>query len=408
VTLTQGSAQHPDPLNATYNPPAGLVSQFNDVTSPTYIDPNLPNVLLNLNASQPGMESWALAVGVRPQDVFGTSVSIFLIIVAAILLISLVIFGIDKLTDVVSVAASSRGPHRGKLVKTSLESNGDGSEMFEGGESVFSPTIQHDDVAESHRVINRWWNNEGLHETVTNMGRGSHLRLLQGNLTRAFLVFHFPIVTFCVYQLTIGEMATTGSMVLAGIAFAVLGLIVPAALMWRIYVTSTEDLQSDVSTLLALSPLYDTFGSRSYSFMAFRLAGNIILGIVIGAGQRSGTAQAVIILAYEIVDCLITVSTRCVRFQEVGADILSTAELAVTVGRGRCDGPARLCHLGDTDTWLGPPRRPQSRRRHWLRGLWLDRLRHPDDPGHLLCYLLPHRLGQGHRVWDSLLWQCSL
>jgi Transient receptor potential (TRP) ion channel len=316
VTLTQGSA-HPDPLSATYNPPPAFVSQFNSVASPTYLDPNLPNVLLNLNGSRPGMESWALAVGVRPQDVFGISVSIFLIIVGAILVISLIVFCIDKITGILSVDASPHGPVPRRVAKTSLEYSGERTEMFEGNDSVFAATTQPDDVAESHRVINRWWNNEALHGTVTNMGRSSHLRLLQGNLTRVFLVFHFPIVTFSVFQLSIRSEATTSSMALAGIAFVGLGLVVPAVLMWRVRVTSTENLQSDVDTLLALSPLYDTFGSRSYSFMALRLAGNIIIGIVIGAGQRSGTAQAVIILVYEIMDCLITVRPFLPRREDV-------------------------------------------------------------------------------------------
>jgi hypothetical protein len=306
ITLTQGDA-YADPLNATYDPPSDLAAQINDVTSPTYLDPNLPNVLLNLNSSRPGMERWATTVGLRPQDLFGICLSMFLIIAAAIVVLSLLLFCIDKVTDVVSIGPSSS--LKRKPEKSSLDTTASESEIYERGDDVFSPSSPlPDDVGESHRVINRWWHNEGLHQTISNMNRGSHLRLLQGNLTRLFLVFHFPIVTFCVFQFAITDTASIASIALAGVGFAVFGIIIPAIMMWRVYSTSSEDLQSNVSTLLALGPLYDTFGNRSHRFMAFRLAGNVIWGVVIGGGQRSGTAQAIIILVFEIIDLIITVS----------------------------------------------------------------------------------------------------
>lgn len=81
-----------------YRPPSKFASQFNDSSSPLYLDPNAANRFLNVNASK-GMESWANAVGLRGEDLFGTSAAIFLFICAALILLSLVIWTLHGVVE---------------------------------------------------------------------------------------------------------------------------------------------------------------------------------------------------------------------------------------------------------------------------------------------------------------------
>lgn len=80
VTLIQGSDKSSklfNPLASTYDPPSDFASQLSDPTKPIYLDANAANRLASLNAN-PGIPSFAHAVGLREQDLFGTSAAIFL------------------------------------------------------------------------------------------------------------------------------------------------------------------------------------------------------------------------------------------------------------------------------------------------------------------------------------------
>ncbi len=100
MTLSQGAnagQKHWDPLTVQqYNPPSNFVDQLNNPSSPIFVDSNTPNTLLMLppNATN-GVESFAAAVGLRPQDLFGICLSIFLMILAGAITLSVLIWIID-------------------------------------------------------------------------------------------------------------------------------------------------------------------------------------------------------------------------------------------------------------------------------------------------------------------------
>ena len=58
-------------------------------------------------------------------------------------------------------------------------------------------------------------------------------------------------------------------------------------------------------TLLILGPLYNQYRQGSQMFATAFFACNIALGITVGAGQKSGTAQAAILLVIEVASALI-------------------------------------------------------------------------------------------------------
>jgi hypothetical protein len=106
VTLVQGADALDKRLNLlathdAYEAPPEFARQFNDTASPLYLDPNAPNVLLNMDARR-GMESWANAVGLRGEDLFGTSAAIFLFICAALILLSLAVWTIHAVIEYAS------------------------------------------------------------------------------------------------------------------------------------------------------------------------------------------------------------------------------------------------------------------------------------------------------------------
>ena len=57
---------------------------------------------------------------------------------------------------------------------------------------------------------------------------------------------------------------------------------------------------------MALGPLYNHYAPGSQSFAALFFAANVAYGVTLGCGQRSGTAQAIIILVLEVVAALLT------------------------------------------------------------------------------------------------------
>ena len=81
VTLVQGSDASSklfDPLaSTTYSPPSAFANQLSDPTKAAYLDAGAANVLLRLDA-KPGIPSFAHAVGLREEDLFGTATAIFL------------------------------------------------------------------------------------------------------------------------------------------------------------------------------------------------------------------------------------------------------------------------------------------------------------------------------------------
>jgi hypothetical protein len=93
---------------------------------------------------------------------------------------------------------------------------------------------------------------------------------------------------------------------LAALSFAALSVLVPAVLVVRVTLTVTNKLYNKTHTLLALGPLYNHYHHGSHLFASLLFATNLVFGLVIGAGEWSGTAQAVVILMVEVAAALVT------------------------------------------------------------------------------------------------------
>jgi len=132
-----------------------------------------------------------------------------------------------------------------------------------------------------------------------------HSNVLHGNLVRILIWFHLPVTIFSCYQMTLGrETASLGSIILAAISFAIFSVLLPIFLVVRLTLTNTTKLYDETWTLLSLGPLYNHYRHGSQLFACLLFATNIAFGVTIGCGQRSGTAQAIIILVVEVASAL--------------------------------------------------------------------------------------------------------
>jgi hypothetical protein len=96
------------------------------------------------------------------------------------------------------------------------------------------------------------------------------------------------------------------SIVLASLSFTVLSILIPLHLVIRVTCTKTDKLYVQTETLLSLGPLYNHYRHDSQLFAVLFFATNIAFGVTIGAGQKSGTAQAIVILVVEVVSAFVT------------------------------------------------------------------------------------------------------
>ena len=134
-----------------------------------------------------------------------------------------------------------------------------------------------------------------------------HWSVLHGNLVRILVLFHLPVTIFSCYQMTLPRsLIGTGAVVLAALSFVVFSILIPAHLVIRVTFTTTNKLYDETRTLLSLGPLYNHYRHGSQLFASLFFATNIAFGVTIGAGQKSGTAQAIIILVIEVVSALVT------------------------------------------------------------------------------------------------------
>ncbi|KZT60160.1 hypothetical protein CALCODRAFT_492730 [Calocera cornea HHB12733] len=313
VTITQGTGSdtHWDPLTA---PPVVLPGQFNDQivdsTSPLYLDLDAPNYLLTFPpGTDTGIPSMAAMIGVRPQDLFGICLSLFLIITAGVIVISLLIWFLSWIGTVLSgpkrvsaIFPGSRSPTYSaaldSVAKEFSELEGTRSDDNMPGSGHGHSTLGHGMVRST--VGRKWWHYR--------LGQGSfHGNVLHGNLVRLLLLFHFPITVFSVYQLSLDRSVTsTASVVLAALSLAIISVIIPTLLLLRIATVPTSKLYDATRTLLAFGPFYNTYMQKSQLFACVPLISNLAIGIVIGAGWKSGIAQAVVILVVEVSTALAT------------------------------------------------------------------------------------------------------
>ncbi|KAI8443960.1 hypothetical protein BY996DRAFT_6435527 [Phakopsora pachyrhizi] len=254
-----------NPLLVTqYDPPQKFVSQFDLPNSPLYLDRALPNNLLNLNTTDLGIKRWAVVVGLHDRDFFGISSSILALICAAIIIFSLVAFLIDLAV------------------------------------SLIRRSFGQDTVNKSHQQ--------------SSAVPGSNQS--DGNLLRIFIMFHFPLIIFSSYQLTLVRTASIVSISIAGIILLICALI-PLLQLYRLKRHSTEELIDNQIVALSLGPMYTKFADKSEMFMGVRFGCSLVVGIVIGVGQATGIAQAVVLLLTELVEIMIT--SLCVPWGEGAA-----------------------------------------------------------------------------------------
>lgn len=312
VTITQGSGaelKHWNPLDTQpYSPPSDFANQFNDPTSSLFINASVPNTLFLLpDDATSGISSFASTVGLRPTDLFGVCLGLFLAIAAGTIALSFIVWLIDWVALLMmGTTDSSNTPQGPKLGGTRTPPFVSASK--DGLERVGS--------AEEHRSLNsnlifrttsrvpamrkRWW------KSRPDFG-SFHGSTLVGNLVRILVLFHFPVTIFSCYQFTLGRShASLSSVILAVLSFIVISLVLPVLLVIRLTITPTNKLYEKTRTLLALGPLYNHYRHGSQLFACLLFATNIAFGITIGCGQKNGTAQAIIILVVEVVSALVT------------------------------------------------------------------------------------------------------
>ncbi len=308
ISLTQGSAakaDHWNPLSVEpYNAPTNFVDQLNDPASPIYINASSPNLLFQLpsNATS-GLESFAYAVGLRPEDLFGICLSLFLAIMAATIVLSVVVWGIDwivsllsgRFTQTAATLNGSRSPRYSSASKDLLEGVGQLQNSEENrslsGHALFRSTSR-------FPFARPWWR---LRSSFVSF----HGSILQGNLIRILILFHLPVTIFSCYQMTVGRSkASLASIILAALSFAILSVLLPIFLVLRLTFTNTTKLYDETWTLLSLGPLYNHYRHGSQLFACLLFATNLAFGLTIGCGQKSGTAQAIVILVVEVVSAL--------------------------------------------------------------------------------------------------------
>ncbi|KAF8165713.1 hypothetical protein B0H34DRAFT_690241 [Crassisporium funariophilum] len=332
ISLTTSSQPHHwNPLTSpVFSPPDGFSSQFNDPTSPLFIDPTVANVLFTLPTdATPGISSFAYTLGIRPQDLFPTCIILFLSIIAATILISTLVWFVDHVACLIGDAVGtghSHNPSANRLGRVRSPVFGASKELGDhpamGALGEESTALTGPGTSTSARFPNTRFslpltNGAVLSERGINSHRSwwrlrsdigaFHGSVLHGNLVRILVLFHLPVTVFSCYQMTSPRSVTsTSSIVLAALSFVVFSLLIPAHLVIRVTFTTTNKLYDETRTLLSLGPLYNHYRHGSQLFASLFFATNIAFGITVGAGQKSGTAQAIIILVVEVVSALVT------------------------------------------------------------------------------------------------------
>ncbi|KAK4054818.1 hypothetical protein OIV83_000742 [Microbotryomycetes sp. JL201] len=304
-------------LPNAFDIPQQFSSQINDVTSPIYLDDALPNVLLDLDSSAAGIERWARMIGVRHQDVWSVCAFTFLCIVAAVIAAHCLFFVFDSALDTIFPSRFSKS----RLRKESKVSNGDAMQELKRVSlkgSTMTAGQSRPSESSAHRFMEGgdYGDEAFLQDDGNNYGPSRpedmipswrlHLALLQGNLTRVLVLFHLPLVIFSVYQFSIRDESPTSTFALAVVTFALLCVTAPAYLLWQIHATPVRELYGSMTRLLSLGPLYNTMSDECVMFSSVRFGANLVVGILIGAAQNVGTAQAAVILLVEVADTLIT------------------------------------------------------------------------------------------------------
>ncbi|GAA5983259.1 hypothetical protein JCM11641_002239 [Rhodosporidiobolus odoratus] len=306
------------PENATV--PSPFASQIADVTSPLYLDTSLPNVLLDLDTSADGIERWARMIGGRHEDLWSICAFTFFALCAGVIAAHLGFFAFDSALDAVIPNRRSPPVQQGDPEdKPPVEDNDPTSFSLnkEGvmGQDGYRASRRSDGSLGRYLDSGDFIDDEYLDESREHARLRPdesfpswrlHLALLQGNLTRVLLFFHLPLCLFSAYQFTLYSSSPISTFALAVVTFAVVCISVPAFLLWQIHLRSARELYTHLPTLLSLGVLYNTYSDECSLFPLSTFGYNLIVGIVVGAVQSVGTAQAAVILIVEVAQTLIT------------------------------------------------------------------------------------------------------
>jgi len=313
VTLAQGGDshwKHWNPLSTpTFQPPSNFSDQLSDRNSPLFIDTNISNTLFTLpqNATS-GISSFAYTVGLRPQDLFPVCLILFLSITAVTVVLSLFIWALDSaVTFIIHVRFS--GPPKTQYGPTRHPHYANKDSLDHGALSMQTTADEEHTHHSSHFLFKsskftqspptRWFR---LRPDFSSF----HFTVLQGNLVRILMLFHLPVTIFSSYQLTIGREATALSIAFAALSLVAFSIVIPILLIFRLFMNSTSKLYDETWTLLSLGPLYNHYRHGSQLFACIFFATSLALGVTVGCGQKSGIAQAVVILLVEVITALVT------------------------------------------------------------------------------------------------------
>lgn len=230
--------------------------------------------------------------------------TLFMGLCGAAVVLSIVVWAIDRLATFIGGAVGHvrttpsgigrRSPHFGSSVKDSVD-------------KVQSPVppVEENRSLNSHFVLRGGRFGSASRWRDISAGFGSlHGSVLQGNLVRLLVLFHFPVTVVSCYQMTLAKESPPVTIALAALSFVFISVVLPIFLVFRLYVTNTSKLYDETWTLLAMGPLYNHYRHGSQLFACLLFATNIAFGLTIGCGQKSGTAQAIVILIIEVVSAL--------------------------------------------------------------------------------------------------------
>jgi hypothetical protein len=298
-----------------YSPPSNFSDQLSDTSSVLYIDPNASNILFTLpdNATS-GISSFAYTVGVRPEALFGICLTLFLAVIAGTTVLSLLLWFIDHVIRLITGVFTSDSSSAPIKMSGTRSPGFPSKDLVDGGNNDESKSLNSREMpfmrpspkfgfaaASSPSGWRRWW------RARTSTSASFHGSVLHGNLVRILVLFHLPVTIFSVYQVTLpASSAPLATRILAGLSFAILSCLIPAILVIRVRLTTTNKLYEETRTLLSLGPLYNHYRHGSQMFASLLFATNLAFGVTIGAGQKSGTAQAIVILVVEVLSALVT------------------------------------------------------------------------------------------------------
>lgn len=298
------------PYPLTFSPPAEFDSRINDLSSPLFLDRDQANPLLDLHQAQSGMQSFAVTCGLHDTALFGTCMVIFCALAAAVLALSFAVWLLHASSELLTAPGQSNTPNRSSLMSTGSQSlNGlasEGMSFGKEGSLGLLPTQASLAAAQARgaskgRLRRVWYRFRPRGEAGA-----FHMAAMYGNLLRLLLMFHLPITAFSVYQLAVGRRASIVSRVFAALVFVFCSVAVPAFLMWKIYKTPSRKLYDATRTLLSLGPMYNVYIEGKQMFRCFPLVASLVIGIAVGAGQKSGLAQSIVVIIVELVMLLVS------------------------------------------------------------------------------------------------------